>query len=59
MAELINWVVVCIDWKAPNVIERGLSREQADYIAGMYDGLALRCIALPEGDPRITYTKEG
>lgn len=54
-----HWVVICIDWKAPNVVERGLNREQAASMATLMDEVALRCIAVPEGDPRILYTATG
>lgn len=48
-----RWAVVCIDWKPPNVICWVEDRDDARQVADMYDGLALRAIALPEGDPRI------
>jgi hypothetical protein len=53
-----QYVVICIDWRAPNIVERELTEEQARRIAMMYDDLALRCIPVHMSDPRILWTKK-
>lgn len=48
-----KWYVIAIDWKAPNVIDEAETEGRAKMIAKAYDEMALRAIAVPEGDPRI------
>jgi hypothetical protein len=51
----MQWVIICIDWSAPNVVEKDMTKEQAEQGAEMYDEMALRCIAVREDDPRVRY----
>jgi hypothetical protein len=48
-----TWYVIAIDWKHPNVLDEVETEERAKIIANAYDEMALRAIAVPEGDPRI------
>lgn len=49
----MKWFVIAIDWKAPNVVDEFNDKEAAKRAANLYDEVALRAIAVPEGDPRI------
>jgi hypothetical protein len=49
----MKWYIIAIDWKAPNVVDEADDEESAKRIANTYDELALRAIAVPEGDVRI------
>ena len=48
-----KWAVIAIDWARPNVIAWWQDEQDAKTMAGRLDGLSLRAIAVPEGDPRI------
>jgi hypothetical protein len=48
-----SWYVIAIDWNHPNVLDEVETEERAKKIANAYDEMALRAIAVPEGDPRI------
>jgi hypothetical protein len=39
-------------------VDKALSQEQAEQLAEMYDGMALRCIAVKSDDPRVLYDEE-
>jgi len=49
----MKWYIIAIDWKAPNVVDEADDEESAKRIANAYDEVALRAIAVPEGDARI------
>ena len=48
-----KWYVIAIDWKTNNIIDTANGESEARRIADMYDELALRAIAVPEGHPLI------
>jgi hypothetical protein len=53
-----RWAVIAIDWAAPNVLAWWQDEEHAKDHAARMDGLALRAIAVPEGDSRIKDEEE-
>lgn len=52
-----KWFVIAIDWSQPNVISEWDDEQKAKDAADRLDGLALRCIAVPEGHPMIKVIK--
>lgn len=49
----MQWYVIAIDWKRPNIIDGPVDESLAKKLAKTYDELALRAIAVPENDPRL------
>jgi hypothetical protein len=50
---MTRWAVVAIDWSSDNVINWCDDEEEAKDLAEMYDGMALRAAAFPEGHRMI------
>jgi hypothetical protein len=48
-----RWAVIAIDWGRPNVLSWWADRALAEQVADRLDGLSLRAIVVPEGDPMI------